>query len=290
MLRLTAIFSLVAAISIAGLQPSVAAAPVWKISNDKGMFFLGATIHVLSRDDYPLPGAFDQAYARSSVLMLEADLAAFQDPALLPQIMSSMMYTDGTTLHQVLSPGTFAALEEYCLSRGLPIELLEGLRPGMAMMTVMATELQRLGLAGTGVDEYFRQRATAQGRNILYLESVLEQIEFISGLGAGQEDEFVNYNLAELDRIPELMHSIKSAWREGNLDALEGISLLHMKLQFPGTYDTLVSSRNRAWLPVLESLLDTAETELVLVGALHLAGEQGLLSLLRMKGYEVTGQ
>ena len=280
----------VAALAMIACYSAFAGSPVWKVSGDGKELFLGGTIHVLTREDYPLPAAFNQAYDQSSILMLEADLAAFQDPALLPQLMSSMMYTDGTTLEQVLSASSFNALQDYCNSRGLPIALFQGLKPGMAIVMITGLELERLGLAGTGVDEHFRQRATDQGRDIVYLESAQQQIAFITEMGAGREDEYISYSIGELDKIPELMISIKSAWREGDLDAMEKIILETMKLQFPGTYDTLVVKRNLAWLPVLESLMQTADTEFVLVGALHLAGDQGLLSLLRMKGYTVTPQ
>jgi uncharacterized protein YbaP (TraB family) len=57
---------------------------------------------------------------------------------------------------------------------------------------------------------------------------------------------------------------------------------------FPSLYRPLVSDRNQHWLPQVEELLNGPGNALIVVGALHLVGEGGLLELLRKKGYKVT--
>ena len=48
-----------------------------------------------------------------------------------------------------------------------------------------------------------------------------------------------------------------------------------------------MTDRNRRWLPQLEELLRANDNSLVVVGALHLVGQEGLLDLLRKKGYQI---
>ena len=77
------------------------------------------------------------------------------------------------------------------------------------------------------------------------------------------------------------------AWRAGDLETLERLSGVPMREQSPEFYQTLLVQRNEAWLPQIESMVASTEVELVLVGALHLAGEDGLLAMLTRRGYTV---
>ena len=57
-----------------------AESPVWKVSHGDNHLYLGGTIHLLGKDDYPLPPAFEKAYQDSSKLVFEADIQKFQSP------------------------------------------------------------------------------------------------------------------------------------------------------------------------------------------------------------------
>ena len=61
-------------------SPVYAGAPVWKISKDGNVLYLGGTIHLLGVNDYPLPAAFEKAYQQSSLLVFEADIQKLQSP------------------------------------------------------------------------------------------------------------------------------------------------------------------------------------------------------------------
>ena len=113
------------------------------------------------------------------------------------------------------------------------------------------------------------------------------QIAFIANMGAGQVDEMLIYTLADIERLPELMNSMKQAWRRGNLAELKAVGITPFKNEFPDIYQALIVDRNNAWLPKIEAMVKTSEVEFVLVGALHLAGDDGLLSQLVDRGYRV---
>ena len=52
----------------------------------------------------------------------------------------------------------------------------------------------------------------------------------------------------------------------------------------------MVADRNHAWMPKIEELLAGDRDAMVVVGSLHLVGEQGVVNLLREKGYAVEQQ
>jgi uncharacterized protein YbaP (TraB family) len=57
---------------------------------------------------------------------------------------------------------------------------------------------------------------------------------------------------------------------------------------FPNLYRLLVSDRNKRWVPQIEKLLHGNQDYFVVVGALHLVGDGGLLELIRHDGYQPT--
>lgn len=71
------------------------------------------------------------------------------------------------------------------------------------------------------------------------------------------------------------------------MSAMADISLNEFKQDYPDIYNTLLVKRNQNWLPKLEKMMTTPEKEFVLVGALHLAGEDSVLQRLEQKGYTV---
>lgn len=260
---------------------------VWKVSKDGKHLFIGGTIHMLSQDDYPLPSVFDTAYQQASVVVLETDAKAMQEPAFQQRMMMAMMYRDGRNLQQVLKPKTFAALSEHMQSRGLPLDQMLLLKPGMVSMTLSVIELQRLGQTATGVDSYFSNRASQDGKQLGKLETVEQQLTFLADMGKGREDDMILYTLRDLEDLPTILSDMKSAWRKGDMASLEKTSLTEMRDTFPAIYKSLLLDRNNDWMPKIEGYIRSAQVEFILVGSLHLAGDEGVLEQLKARGYQV---
>ncbi len=264
-----------------------AEAAVWKISNGQSELYIGGTVHVLSRQDYPLPREFEQAYRRAEKLVLETDLGAMEQPEIQQRLMQLMTYQGGRSLKDDLSPKTYRKLVDYVAKTTLSLEILLGFKPSMVALTLTMAELQRLGMAETGVDDYFNKAALNDGKPLGQLETVERQIDLLANMGEGQEDEMILSTIEELEQLPALMNDLKTAWRAGDLGSLEQIAIEPMRKEFPDLYRSLLVSRNIGWLPKIEAMLQTPEKEFVLVGALHLAAKEGVIQQLRDRGYRV---
>jgi uncharacterized protein YbaP (TraB family) len=261
---------------------------VWEVEKDGRQLYIGGTIHVLSADDYPLPQQFDLAYDNSDSVVLETDIGRLRSSEFQQMALGEMIYTDGTNLRNLLKDETYEDLEAYCATRGIPAASLMVFKPGMISMTLTLLELQRLGLMGAGVDSHFNGRAKRDGKEVGQLETVEQQLSFLAAMGEGREDELIHYTLRDIGKLPDLLESIKIAWRSGDLEALDEMTLMPLKQEFPELYRILLVNRNNAWMPLIESMFDSDSVELVLVGALHLVGEQGLLEQLIDRGYSVS--
>jgi uncharacterized protein YbaP (TraB family) len=93
--------------------------------------------------------------------------------------------------------------------------------------------------------------------------------------------------LAEGANIREIMDRLILAWRTGDIAYLED-KLLADIANYPELYQTIVVDRNRNWTNTIDKLLGEDEDYLVIVGALHLIGEDGVPELLRSRGFRVS--
>ncbi len=265
----------------------LAGSPIWQIEKNGYQLFIGGTFHMLARADYPLPSAFDTAYRQSAKLVLETDMQKLQSPEFQATMMRELSYTDGRNLQQLLNRDTYTALEQFFAARGIPMASIVNFKPGLVVTMMTMLELQRLGLDGVGVDAYFSARAIDDQKKLGQLETVEAQISFLAGMGAGREDAMLSFSLDEVEQLPVLMSSMKAAWRRGDMGKLKELGISSLKKDFPKLHKQLLVDRNNAWMPQIEAMLKTPEVELVLVGALHLAGEDGLLAQLAARGYSI---
>ena len=262
-----------------------ATSSVWQVSKGESSVFIGGTIHVLSDADYPLPAAFEYAYNKSPVLVFEADMRKMKTPAFQAAMLRAVSYSDGASLKSALQESTYRALDDYLKVRGLGIKRFDKFKPGIVSITLTTLELQRLGIAGRGVDEFYQQKAIDDNKALFHLETVQEQLRFISSMGEGSEDAFILYTLRDIKDLSAMMREMKVYWRSGDNEKFNTSMLVPLKESFPDVYQTIIVERNNAWLPKIEAMLATKESEFVLVGALHLVGEEGVLAQLKALGY-----
>lgn len=290
-MRRPIIVSVFTIISLA-LTVSAQSSPVWKISKDDHHLYVGGTIHLLSPSDHPLPKAFEIAFNAATTLVFETDMEAMKSPVFMQKAALSMMYTDGRTLDKTLSEKSYQALSQYLTENKIPPATFAMFTPTGVMLTLTVMEYQKLGMVqDAGVDTVMHKKAKQAGKAVDFLETPDEQLRFLTNMAVGDEDEMVLYTLAEIHKLPSIVSTMKSAWRKGDLAVLNKTYMNDLEKDFPNAYNMLIKDRNNKWLPKIESmLLNTSKqntVEFVLVGALHLAGKDGVLTQLKNKGYKV---
>lgn len=266
---------------------ALAESSVWKVQKGGSVLFLGGTFHLLRPSDFPLPPEFDKAYRASELLVFETDIGKSKDAAAQQKLISKAMYADGTTIDKYLSPKTYRLLADYCAANGIPLENLRHFKASMIAVTITAFELAKLGVMQEGVDTFFYQLATTDKKGTEGLETVDEQIEFILGMGEGDEDAFITLSLQDIKSIKQEYERMVAAWKKGDLKKIDALFLAETKTKMPKLYKELLSGRNEKWLPLIEAYHKTPKTEFILVGAGHLAGADGIVEALRRKGYTV---
>jgi len=260
---------------------------VWKAQKGSSVIYLGGTCHILRESDYPLPPEFDTAYKASDTVVLEADLGKLQDPATQKLMLEKTMYTDGSTIDKHLSARTYNELRTYCEANNIPLMALSKLKPSMFMITLTFMEFIKMGVTEQGVDQFFYNQAKKDKKPVEGLETVDEQINYITSMGDGNEDEFVTYSIKDLKTIKQQFNVLAEAWRKGDAKRLDQLMVEELKTKQPKLYKKLITDRNRNWLPLIDAYQKSPRTEFILVGVGHLVGPDGVVEALKKKGYTV---
>ena len=276
---------LILAIACLYLQPLWADSPVWKIEPTQGSLYLAGTIHVLRASDYPLPQAFDKAYAEAELLAFETDIMAGQSPDFSRQVMQVMALPAGTSLEQLLKPETLQRLDNYLTANQMSLQQFARMKPAMIAITLTLRELIKLGAGTHGVDQFYFVKAMSDGKKIHALETSQQQLEFLGRMGEGQENLFMQQSLDDIQQLQSLFNDMVNSWRKGDSDQLQALFVDPMREKFEPIYQQLLVQRNHNWMPQIIDMLNTPQTEMVLVGSAHLLGEDGLLQLLEKEGY-----
>ncbi|HEV8448888.1 MAG TPA: TraB/GumN family protein [Gemmatimonadaceae bacterium] len=251
--------------------------------NGATVYILGS-VHLLSADAATLPAEVDSAFAHSRSLTLETSL----DSAMArgPEMLMRGRYSDGKTLRGVLSPQSATKVDSLLHLYGLSLDQVNGFKPWMVSLLMTQLAMQKLNFqAQYGVDMQLNTRAKQASKPVLGLESVDFQMGLFDGLSQADQERMLVESDGP-DVTAKEMGSIRDAWSRGDASMLD--SLINSNIaKAPTMFDALITARNRAWIPKIESLIKGNDDALVVVGAGHLVGEQGVVAMLRSKGYTI---
>jgi len=260
---------------------------VWKVSKNNDHVFIGGTVHILPEEEFPLPDEFMNAYKNTDEVILEAQLPDPTDMAAQQAMILQMSYSEGQSLQKVLKPDTYKLLAKYFEVMGFDVAQFNGFKPGFIVSLMAIIELQKADISGEGVDAFFETLATKDAKKIDYLETAEMQFTMLSELGEGYEDEFIKGSIELNSSFTDFFQHTLDAWRSGDAKSLETLINTATLEADEKSYDALFSQRNQNWLPKIEALFNDEDKEFVLVGAGHLFGKDGLIKLLKSKGYTV---
>ena len=260
-------------------------ASVWKITNGENVAYIGGSVHLLRDKDLPLPKQFDDAYSKSQVVVFETNIEELVGQEIAQKLMEMARLEDGKTLKDVLSVKTYALLEKKCQEQSIPMQLIQNLKPSMAIQMLTSFQLIKNGVTAEGADVIFKNKANEDNKRMEWFEDVEMQINMLINIADGIEDEYVRLSLEDLEKSAESLESIISDWKQGKETAKD--ELQEMKDKYPSIYNRLIYDRNMAWMPQIEKYLETSEVEFIIVGSGHLWGADGIIAMLANKGYTV---
>ena len=263
---------------------------LWKVHAGSKVLYLAGSVHALGADAYPLSAAYENAFTAAGTLVEEINLAEAEQLAAAPMLLAKGLYTDGRTFDGAVAKDTATLVATRFKDMGIPPEMIRTMKPWMVMLMITAFEAQKAGLdTALGLDKYFFDKARAAGKPVVALETAESQIDRFDKMPEPLQEQMLRSTLTELDVQRNSIAAMIGAWRRGDAATLEKMALSSFD-GYRGAYTSLIVERNNNWVPQIEACLAKPTPCLVVVGAAHLVGPDGLLTLLTKKGYRIEQQ
>ncbi|MBN3754276.1 TraB/GumN family protein [Paraburkholderia sp. Tr-20389] len=251
---------------------------LWKIHGSE-TFILGS-VHLGDFDVVDTSKVIKAAFDRSETIVFEADLerAAAVAPAFLD-------LPDGQRLGDLVPAPVYEITAQHWARLGLHGEDLIRRKPSVAAAVLNFTQANRMGFVEQhGVDRPLWELALQLGKKREYLETPEYQFRRIFD-GPMHEQVSILEDFAKKDDagLAELV-SLIVAWKNDDLNFLDEYVRERLE-RWPATFNSLICQRNRDWAPKIASMARRGKPTLVVIGALHLVGDQGVPSLLTNAGF-----
>ncbi|MEQ1755357.1 MAG: TraB/GumN family protein [Micropepsaceae bacterium] len=272
----------------AGTAHNPAKPAFWIVEHNGKTLYLLGSVHLLPPELKWERPEIEAARARSQVFVFEAPLKD-AETVMARFVEQHGKLPAGKTLRDVMSVSDFDAMEEAAWAVQYPPKLLQPVRPWLAAVYLELYSYLKDGYSPYyGVDQVIEREAEKKGAGFAYFETVEEQLSYFLRLTPAEERKYLNATVKDIRQQPDLPKQLIDAWAAGDTEKLSEIIETGMA-SVPQLKAQLLVARNRKWLPQIIDMVKSDKTHFVTVGAGHLIGRDGVVAMLRAKGYRVTG-
>lgn len=263
---------------------------LWQITSKQNVVYVLGSVHVGNSTLYPLNKTIENAFNQSSVLAVEADAT---DAQAMMATMATALYTPPDNISNHLPKDLIVRMQKILPNYSLPMEAVQMMKPYMAAMVLTLAESARLGYtAEHGIDLHFINRAKTDQKKIIELESADSQMRMMDSLSAKEQTAMLKHTLINIEKnkVADELTAMFSAWQQGDpvqLAKVTDASLAEVPELQSVFNEKMILARNKTMAEKIEAFLQNKETYFVVVGAMHLTGEQGIINLLRKKNFQV---
>ncbi len=271
--------------------PAASATPIrkalfWKVSSADNTAYLLGSVHLGSKEMYPLPKELEDAFEKSSALIVEVDINHVDQAKMQGFVMANGMYTGDDTLWDHISKDNRKRLEAFCEKFGLPAAAMAKMKPWMASMMVATLPMMRNGMeAGLGIDKYFLDKAEKSRKRIVELESAEWQLKLLSSITDQMLDQYLESMIVQ-DSLAEAK-KLQEAWMSGDPVRVDKLVRESMAKSPESLNKAMLGDRNPHMADIAEQFLKGKEQGFLVAGAAHMVGKDGVVELLRQRGYKV---
>jgi uncharacterized protein len=263
---------------------------LWELRSASTSIYIFGSLHVAKPDFYPLPEPVEAAYRKAEILAVEID-ADFEDARAMDDLRRLMMYPPQDGIDRHLSAATWRRLQSLAADARVDPAQLKPYRPGALMSSLTIGALMSRGYdARAGIDRHFLERARADGKQVIAFETAEFQAGLLADLTDDEGDELVGQTLDALGNgdLARLVDAMAHDWKTGDTEGLAR----HLREANKGQaserlFRRMFDDRNPAMADRIAALAAGGKPAVVVVGAGHVVGRNGLVDLLSARGFEV---
>ncbi len=243
--------------------------------------YVYGTIHLICPDDFFLSPHLQKAFDQSRSIYLEIDM---DDPAMMATMLGRLQEKDEQySLEKAFLPEDYRKLGKYLKdSMGMDVTVFNKMKPLVILSMILPKMLNCP--AAVAYETKFVSMAKEQQKPVLGLEGLDDQIDVFDAFPDTLEARMIMDYINDLPKQKAIYSRLVAAYKKQDIQQLH--NMLGESPEFAGYEDKLVYDRNRNWIPVMEKAMQQ-ETVLFGCGAMHLGGDQGVVELLRKRGYKV---
>ena len=279
--------SLIAVSLFPALAQAPAAAPttglLFEISGkglDKPSYIFG-TFHVICEQDMLPLDKLRSLINSEDQMIMEIDM---DDPAELRAMLGGSQISNGKTLSDYLTPEKYRKVDEvFRKYRGVSVDTVKTMKPSLIGIQI-ETSPKAIGCEKpSGYDLMLLQTAMAGHKPIIGLETVAFQSQVLESKPIDRQAEDLYKSVLDPDKYINELKTLMSIYKEQDIDKIAAYTTKQMK-DDQEIASKLIDDRNRSWIPKIESAV-TCKPTFIAVGAGHLGGKNGVIALLREKGF-----
>ena len=254
----------------------------WRVRSKVSVVYILGSIHVGTEDMFPLSEMIEVAYDASDSLVVEINPEKINQE----KINKYLEYPEGDSLQNHISEDTYLQLINTFARFGVTPDKISKMKPAAAVTTLVMMKLATLGYDPEfGIDKYYLDDAKEK-KKILELETPEQQLILMDSLG----EEYIEYSLQDINRWDKELKILINAWKTGNTKIVE--NFFEKIANYTGGQkfiDKFIYQRNKTMTEQIENYLKSDGRYFVVVGAGHLVGKNGIISLLKNTGkYQVV--
>lgn len=258
---------------------------LWEISGNglESPSYLFGTIHMICPENFVWTKKMKKALDQSAQIALEMDLS---DSKVISEVATGMMLSDGKTLKDFFSPEDYLKVIAFAKdSLKLPEMVLHRMQPFTLMsMSMMKSKSCKDQEAPVAYEQKLISWAKEDNKKIIGLEEASEQLAVIDGLDQNK----LAKQLIQMIDSPQIQNweyeAMTKAFTHQNLNKLYQQILASPDMK--ADLNAFLFDRNKKWIPRIEKLIKDKPT-FIAVGAGHLGGSQGVITLMKEAGYKV---
>lgn len=279
-----------------------------KVPNGKGLFwkiekpglptsYLLGTMHVTDPRVLKMPAGAATAQASANTIIIESDEILDDQKAMAALLMKPdlMMFTDGTSITDLISPEDKLRLETGLKERGITLAVVAKMKPWMisSFVSLPPCEFTRKAAGASFLDKKIALDAIAAGKTVAGLETLSEQLVAMSELPVKFHLQALIETLQLGPKMSDIMETMTELYLSGDI----GMTMPMLKaVSPPETPDEsgyasfeqrIILDRNTVMATRSAPYFEKGGIFMA-VGALHLPGDAGVIALLRKQGYTVT--
>jgi uncharacterized protein len=262
---------------------------MWVVRDADSTIYLLGTFHAVKPGTSWRTEKIDAAFEASDEIWTEVD--GMTDPETQRQIEAMVLRHGLDPQHPLsskLSPADADRLKTLIKAYGLDAAATEMMRPWLVALTLGMAPAMGAGYdMEHGADYVLEAEARAAHKSQKGFETAEQQVMIFAGLSPEDELGFLLQSMRSPTDSKEIVDRLADAWVKGDTEALDKLMLITMRAETPGLYNAVFTQRNVAWSRQLATVMQSAGTSFVAVGAGHLIGDDGLPALLADLGFEV---